>query len=433
MSFVDYLVLAPMDSEWRAARGVLESRGTPMLRAPIGAMTYYCWRQPVDCPPERVGEYLVVGAAMAASAPGQTISGVITTTCLHEWRPDRVVLLGIAGSFDKKRLRLGDVVVATKVCGYVISDALPSGGRFRPTFVQTGALDLDRVRALRGDPVAYPQWQQECLQAGQAAGLTDVDHWGRPIPATLLSRRPELHLEVTGSGNEVVKSVARARELQRDVDHQIRAVEMEADGLHAALYQSAHRTDALMIRGISDYANTAKARLERSTKDGWRAFAAANAARLLTALWREGPVPPLSPLVRLTLKKGPHSRFWMDGLTPVEIHHTPAPHHLAFPELIRRDRPTPPLRLTIHGTTTAGATAVGGKGVCRISAPPGTAPSTLSSVVEGGEPLAFRIAPTEHGLEVELLVSFPEYLRELVVRCEEERFCRVTEARLLMP
>ena len=82
---------------------------------------------------------------------------------------------------------------------------------------------------------------------------------------------------------------------------------MEAEGLYKATYFDTKRTDALMIRGISDYADENKKTLEKATKDQYRAYAAANTARLLRAVWRRGPVAPLSPGYMLDVTMGPHS------------------------------------------------------------------------------------------------------------------------------
>src|ERR1044072_1727011 len=321
MPLVDYLLFTPLDEEWRTVRSVLCPKKVNAIQT--DPITYYLWKQSVKRPPHAVGDYLIVAAPMFRRTGGEALAGVITAHGVSEWKPSRVVLVGIAGSLEPERLQLGDVVVSDEIYGYEVGDAEAGGLSFRPTFNQIGALDFDRVRAFRDDPVAYPKWQQECLGAARLVGLGE------------LARPPELHLEAIASGNNVVKSRAFGRQLQEKISSKIKAVEMEARGLYQALYIHARRTDALMIRGVSDYADETKTELEKKSKDAWRTFAAANSARLLRTLWRRGPVQPISPDYQLDLTLGPYTRFKQQGVPNIEFKHVGAQDN-AFPTLLDR-------------------------------------------------------------------------------------------------
>ena len=274
---------------------------------------------------------------MSRRTPGQAYAAAFSKQCLHDWKPSRIVLLGIAGSLDSKRLRLGDVVVADRIFGYEVADAEGRNTHFRPTVNQAGALDLDRVRAVRNNPHDYERWQALCLAEASKYGLARV------------RRPPTLHIDAVGSGNKVVKSVTFARRLRKEINAQISAVEMEGVGLHAALNPDSHRSDALMIRGISDYADGNKTALERQSKDGWRSYAAANAARLLALLWSQGVVPSISSDYALDLTQGTLSRWRQPGVPNDHIRSIGA-QEIILPALLNRSGATPRLRVSVQAT-----------------------------------------------------------------------------------
>jgi hypothetical protein len=126
MALIDYLVLTPLDEEWRAVRDALCPPPLPLQERAIGTITYYLWPEPVDRRPDVQGEYLVVATPMSRRTPGQAYAAAFTGEAIKTWKPSRVVMLGIAGSLDSERLLLGDVVVSEQVFGYEVGDARPS-------------------------------------------------------------------------------------------------------------------------------------------------------------------------------------------------------------------------------------------------------------------------------------------------------------------
>lgn len=407
MALVDYLLLTPLDEEWRTVRGVLCPVNDNVKEKWAGSITYYLWKQAVNRPPQALGNYLVAAASMSLKTPGQAHASVISTHAVGRWKPERVVLLGIAGSLEPSRLQLGDVVISYEIYGYEVGDATDNGINFRPTVNQIGAADLDRVRAFRDDPKDYQGWQKECMEA---ASKLELD---------LSSRPPQLHLEVTASGNHVVKSVAEGQKLRDKINNKISAVEMEARGVHQALYLGAQRADTLMIRGISDYADEKKAELEETTKDAWRTFAAGNAARLLMALWRRGPVQPISPSYQLDLTLGSHKRFRQKGVPSIELKEADA-QHIAFPSLFDRGQATPELYLEVTAHSESKALVSDLRGQCIIHSPELRAID--GSVLTNGA-IAFQIPGSEWGLRAELLLSFPASaatVSEVKVSCRDE-------------
>jgi nucleoside phosphorylase len=414
MPLVDYLLLTPLDEEWRTVRKVLVPKKiNPYQTDPI---TYYLWKQPVNRPPYAVGEYLIVAAPMFRRTGGEALASVITSHGVSHWKPNRVVLMGIAGSLEPDTLMLGDVVVSDEIHGYEVGDAEVGGLDFRPTFNQIGAQDFDRARAFRDDPKAYKKWQEECMKAAPAIGLNGLE------------RPPELHLEAIASGNFVVKSRDFGKQLKAKISPKIKAVEMEARGLFQALYMNARRTDALMIRGISDYADERKAELEKTTKDAWRTFAAANAARLLRTFWRRGTAQPISPDYQLDLTMGPFTRFHQAGVANIEYKHAGGQDN-AFPNLLNRSQPTPELTLEVSAVGESNEPALDFRGICIIESP-------KRSILNGEKPrngiMTFHLPVSEWGMKAELLLSFPFGVDQIKVVCKDN-FLRRSEAVIERP
>jgi len=181
----------------------------------------------------------IIRAPTSLWTPGPSLAAAVTTAALARWRPNRVVLIGIAGSITPDTVRLGDVVVATEVQGYEVGDAEDSGDRLRPTFNQPGAIDLNRAATFKADTKAYTVWRDACFADAPAHGLGGV-----------VTQPPTMHVDVVASGNRVVKSIQFAQRLKAEINKYIVAVEMEARAVHQAVYVDAGRTDALTVRGI---------------------------------------------------------------------------------------------------------------------------------------------------------------------------------------
>lgn len=416
MPIVDSLVLTPLDEEWRSVMPVLGPDDSAVYTKPVGSITYSLWTVPFEGPAGQ-GDYLVSGASMGRRTPGQAYAAVFSKQAVDTWKPARVVLLGIAGSLESQRLRLGDVVVAEQIFGYEVEDAVGRGYKFRPTVYQTDALGLDRVRAFFNHKPTYQKWQALCLQAAPTHGLKNV------------RRPPELHIESVGSGNKVVKSVTFARKLRKEVAAAITAVEMEGHGLHRALCLEADRRDSLMIRGVSDYADGNKTKLERKSKDRWRAYCAANAARLLSSLWIEGTLPSRSTPYTLDLTMGSPLRWRQPQVPDDRIKHAGA-HDLVFTTLLNRSAATPELRLTVAAIRRDGTDAGSDFIATLVIESPARQVLHSTPLRDGGR--LFTIAASEWGLRAEALLSFPSAAASVEVRCSDD-FGRSAVAMLNMP
>jgi nucleoside phosphorylase len=157
---------------------------------------------------------------------GNTSTAVVTAVAAAHLRPEVSLFVGVGGGVND--VKLGDVVVATKVYGYEAGKA--TGGGFLPRAdVGRGAHALtQRARAMR----KRNEWR---ARASAALGKTE----------------PNLLVEPIAAGEKVVASQRSetAKFIKKQYSDAV-AVDMEGRGfLEAAYVQS---TVAVVIRGISD-------------------------------------------------------------------------------------------------------------------------------------------------------------------------------------
>jgi nucleoside phosphorylase len=197
-----------------------------------------------------------VRVALAITGPGNTAASVLAERGLSTFKPAVLLFVGIAGAL-RDDLSLGDVVVATHVCAHHGGREEEHGFRARPRVWQAPH-DLDQlarhVARTRG-------------RVGSPAGDA-VD----PLP--------RVHFGPVVSGEVVLNSRGSptAERIRLHYDDAV-AIEMESAGAaHAAHLNGAQ---AMVVRGISDFADGTKDGTDRS---GWRRTAAGNAAEFALAL-----------------------------------------------------------------------------------------------------------------------------------------------------
>lgn len=188
---------------------------------------------------------------------GQETAVAAVARLRARYHPGVFILAGIAGAIHPS-VRVGDVVVATRVIGYDLRKETPAGIIRRGSERQAPAAATHAVghffTALGGDSAELP--------GGDAAQASRV-HYG-PI----------------GSGNAVIadeRSTIRA--WLRDYNDKILAIDMEAAGFATACHDDPDGGPPpwIIVRGISDDASPRK-------NDGHHQTAATNAARVVREL-----------------------------------------------------------------------------------------------------------------------------------------------------
>lgn len=183
---------------------------------------------------------------LAVTGEGNAPAATITERAINEFRPAAVMFVGIAGGLQRW-LKLGDVVVATRVYGYHGGSSQDEGFKARPRAWECSH-ELDQV----------------------ARQVDRNDMW-----RSVISAEPAVHFCPVAAGEVLLESAksAVARQLH-DYYNDAVAVEMESAGVAQASHLNLS-TPTITIRGISDYADKTK---RFTDKQGVPGLAAENAA-----------------------------------------------------------------------------------------------------------------------------------------------------------
>ena len=214
-------------------------------------------------------------AVVVLPSMGELPAATATTDALNFWNPNFVLMVGIA----QDDLDLGDVVVADQVVGYEYGKV--KGNRIMPRdrVYPASALLLDRVRNF---------WDDAWAEQVKATRPTPV---GRD--------KSKRFVGPIASGNKVIASKLFQAQLKERWPKLI-AVETEAEGVLAAVFDRPQIRGTLVVRGISDMADKAK-------DDAWQEYAANAAAAYAIAWLKSGPVDTVETLhaSRTSLPRGP--------------------------------------------------------------------------------------------------------------------------------
>jgi nucleoside phosphorylase len=192
---------------------------------------------------------------IARTGAGNVGAAIIAERAIAMFKPELVLLVGIAGSLNED-VQLGHVVVATKVYAY-------HGGK-------------DQAEGFQSRPEAW-------------LAPHDVEQMARHVATTSawtagLETVPPVHFRPIAAGEVVLNSreTSLAEQLRRSYNDAA-AVEMESAGVSRA--GQLNRSQAVLtIRGISDRADGHKVLADEA---GWPSAAAANAAAFAFGLLRE--------------------------------------------------------------------------------------------------------------------------------------------------
>jgi nucleoside phosphorylase len=278
----DVAVVVALKEEFRFLFERFESRHT---HVEDGGCSYYVFdvpgvtaSRPFRCVATLIGEM------------GTNRTGVVVEKAFGRWDPSIVVLVGIAGGIHDD-IKLGDVVVASEVENYFEgAKASDSAGKteFRragDSFKTNHAL-LGRVRNFEfTNRAAYRRWEQICSERRKTL-RSDVDALVRDGLLRALPAQREGHI---ASGPLVVTSKEFTSWI-REGDRSCIAIEMEAGGLMIAAHMDTEHRDALVVRGISDFGDERKAKLDATGGGALRRYAMENAVDFVWALIENGVI-----------------------------------------------------------------------------------------------------------------------------------------------
>ncbi|WP_299842708.1 hypothetical protein [uncultured Jannaschia sp.] len=213
---------------------------------------------------------------------GKSSASNSITETLQEYSCNLFICLGIAGALSKD-VKLGDVCYSGNILD-VYDNTKTTDGRMGAINLELSPFTYRTDKRLslaidfaRRDPTLkskYNDWQESRLQRAAELLISEVpDVTGKSLQKA----------EPKSVGGTIVCGAVSAgnnyNEKIKNLDRKVLAIETESGGI----FNVAHRKgiQALTIRGISDYADSNKEKLESKTKDAVRVFAAENAASFL--------------------------------------------------------------------------------------------------------------------------------------------------------
>jgi len=218
---------------------------------------------------------------------GPTDAGMVGDRLIAQFNPGTIVSIGIAGSMDKDVL-VGDVVVADQTDEYLASskaietedkqgwDFQFSGNPYKsdPTYV-AHAMNLKFAH-----PEATRSWEEEGKQRlMEWIGSISTERLMREL---LIREVPSIQTGHMASGPTVGAANQFVQWLKDRRDRKFVALEMESAGVLNAAHK--RTISSLIIRGISDYSDDRKTKLDEIGEGALRRYAMNNALGLLWVL-----------------------------------------------------------------------------------------------------------------------------------------------------
>ncbi len=345
MTEYDVVVLVPLNEEFQTVSTVFDVKNVFTRRK----ITFYEF-EPIS---DGDNELDIVGVVL--NRMGNPTAAQKTERVLSIFDPHLVAVVGIAGCLDDD-LRLGDVIVAEEVTNYEVKskivdskkrdDETGSGnsndteGRVHAQANRgelgdspgQSAEDKSRTDSIGDDGLPIIDWQpggvtRHCAEEVIEAVTTfrnqqssQYDSWQDTTESKLADwvdpdseeireedYRPPSRVQrgAIASGGLVVASAKFSKRLSQQ-NRNFVAVEMEAAGVMSSV-QRTDGVNAMIVRGLSDFADKKKTELEDMDGAYWRKCATYAAASYLRTFLSSGMLEMAQPRVSTTEPTGPVS------------------------------------------------------------------------------------------------------------------------------
>lgn len=203
---------------------------------------------------------------------GLTKAAQLTEKFLNAFSISMVVLIGIAGGIDSD-LKLGDVVIPNGISDYLLdSKAIPKGKtsyELQPS-INTWNINpilIEYIRHFRyQNKNIFEKWQK------------DMNDFRQEIKADLITESPNYKIGHLASGNILSGSESFKEEL-RSRDRKYFAIDMETAGVVRAVFNRSKPPLTLILRGISDFSDRTKSKIDKTSKGLYRKYAVYSAIK----------------------------------------------------------------------------------------------------------------------------------------------------------
>lgn len=257
---IDFLIVTALKQEREAVLNLLPN-AQKLDPTESDIYTYHAANVPVTMPQGTKGAYNVV--VMSYLGMGRVQATLATATAITRWRPRCVLLVGIAGGFREKGVKLGDLLIAKQIIDYELQK-LTEGG------------DDIRWQLFNTDP-----------QLCHSADNFEKSRYEHLLPTDRPDAgAPEVIFGDIASGDKVDKRSEWMRKFGQ-MWPKVIGIEMEAAGAAVAALQDAYHPKFFMVRGVSDYADR---EADSSEVSRWRQYACDVAASYALAFLNSGPL-----------------------------------------------------------------------------------------------------------------------------------------------
>lgn len=194
--------------------------------------------------------------AASALGMGQINAALLARDVIDEWKPRKVILVGIAGGLSET-VNLGDIVISEQIVDYELGKVTKGNATPRWSAYRSDAFLLDTLLNFKN-----VDWRSQIrTERPDGKGTEET----------------QTHFGVVLSGNKVIADEQTAGALS-SIWTRAAAIEMEAAGVAAALYQyRGSSVGFIMIKGICDKADSRK-------NDVWQEYAAHSAGAFTASL-----------------------------------------------------------------------------------------------------------------------------------------------------
>lgn len=243
---------------------------------PQKAFTYYGATLPVAGSADGIKVVVVCAHEMGPQRAANLASALV-----DRFNPAAVVVIGIAGSLNEW-VKLGDVLVPNEVVSYIENSAsVDAGGSWElwtsGKHFGSNAHLLNQVRQVdKKYPVLYKRWKQQTRR--RVLKSLGKDLLAKAVNKKLTNAAAEVIAadNFLASGPTVGMSDAFA-EWMKKKDRKAHALDMETGGVYDSAWTTINPARTLAIRGISDFADKRKHKVETAYKGKFRDVCMLNA------------------------------------------------------------------------------------------------------------------------------------------------------------
>lgn len=244
------LIIAALEKELEPILKSIDSPLKPRNKEEIGGREYFIYE---------VSSTLTI-ICTAFFEMGQVNSALSVKDAVNHYGVNKVILTGICGGIDRE-MKYGDIIISDQIVDYELAKIKSDDIQVRWNVYRS---DFELVQSMK-------MFKSDCWSSYLKRIFPDPEY-----------KKPNVYSGIVLSGNKVIANNEEIRRFKKTWAKAL-AVEMEASGVAAALYQMKDAPSFVMVKAICDFADSEK-------NDDWQEYAAyASAIFVLNYIFTESP------------------------------------------------------------------------------------------------------------------------------------------------